>query len=86
MGSPTRLVRGLSLKEFYLMMLREFANGEPLPYRFKTKYKQGVTKTFPQYDDNKYWTPNQYIKMIKDIKEWQDLINGENKRRKKTLR
>jgi len=76
----------MSLKEFYLMILREFANGEPLPYKFKTKYKQGITKSFPNYDDSKFWTASQYLEMIKDIKEWDELINGENKRRKKTLR
>ena len=76
----------MSLKEFYLIMLREFSNGVPLPYKFKTKNKQGVTASFPQYDESKFLTPSQYLKMIKDIKEWEDLINGKNKTRKRTLR
>lgn len=76
----------MSLKEFYLMILREFANGEPLPYKFKTKNKQGVTKTFPQYDESKFWTPSQFLKMVRDIKEWEELTNGKNKTRKRTLR
>lgn len=67
-------------------MLREFADGKPLPYKFKTKHKQGMTKTFTNYDDSKFWTPSQYLKMVKDIKEWEELINGKNKTRKRTLR
>lgn len=76
----------MSLKEFYLTILREFANGEPLPYKFKTKYKEGRTKTFIQYDESKFWTPSQFLRLIKEIKEWDELRNGKNKTRKRTLR
>lgn len=73
----------MTLKEFYLKVLREFANGSPLEYKYKTNTRQGQTKGFPNYDEEKYWTPSQYLKIMKDLQEYQDIyLNGKNKKRK----
>lgn len=75
----------MTLKEFYLTVLRNFANGTPLEYRYKTKTRQGQTKGFPTYDDKKYWTPTEYLKIMKDLQEYQDIYINGNKKRKKTF-
>lgn len=74
-----------SLKEFYLEVLRNFADGKPLPYKFKTKDKQGITKSFIQYNESKFWTPSQFLYMIKMDREYKEMISGKNKSRKTTL-
>jgi hypothetical protein len=48
-------------------------------------WKQGQTKDWINYDENKYWTASQYIAIIKDIKEYRDIYLGKNKKRKRTL-
>jgi len=78
----------LTAKQFYNLICNSFNNGNPLPYRYKQKvkpWKQGMTEDFTLYDENKYWTPSQYLAIIKDIKEYQEIYLGKNKRRKKTL-
>ena len=76
-------------KEFILLIQKEFNEGKSLPFKYKMfvkPWKQGQTKDWVYYDESKFLTPSQYLKMIKDIKEWEDLINGKNKTRKRTLR
>jgi len=76
-------------KEFILLIQKEFNDGKSLPFKYKMfvkPWKQGQTKDWVYYDESKFLTPSQYLKMIKDIKEWEDLINGKNKTRKRTLR
>ena len=72
----------MTLKEFYLTVLRNFSDGQPLEYKYQTKTRTGQTKGFDNYDDKKYWTPSQYLKIMKDLKEYQDIyVNGKNKKR-----
>lgn len=75
----------MTLKEFYLTILRNFADGQPLEYKYTSPTKQKQTKNFPNYDPNKFWTPSQYLKIMKDLKEYQELYVNGNKKRKKTL-
>jgi hypothetical protein len=75
-------------RDFILLIQKEFNDGKPLPYRYKMfvkPWKQAQTKDWVNYDENKYWTPTQYLSIIKDIKEYQEIYLGKNKRRKKTL-
>lgn len=76
-------------KEFILLIQKEFNDGKSLPFKYKMfvkPWKQGQTKDWVYYDDSKFWTPSQFLKIVKDIKEWENLINGKNKTRKRTLR
>lgn len=76
-------------KEFVLLIQKEFNEGKSLPFKYKMfvkPWKQGQTKDWVHVDDSKFLTPNQYIKLIKDIKEYQEIyVNGKNKSRKKSL-
>lgn len=76
-------------KEFILLIQKVFNDGKPLPFKYKMHvkpWKQGQTKDWINIDESKFWRPSQYIKMVKNIKSWEDLVHGKNKRRKKTLR
>lgn len=78
----------MKAKDFIIMIQNEFNNGYSLPYKYKMyvkPWKQGQTKDWVNYDENKYWTPDEYLAIIKDIKEYQEIYIGKNKRRKKTL-
>jgi hypothetical protein len=75
-------------RDFILLIQKEFNDGKPLPFKYKMHvkpWKQGQTKDWINYDENKYWTASQYIAIIKDIKEYRDIYLGKNKKRKRTL-
>lgn len=78
----------MSGKEFVLLIQKEFNDGKPLPFRYKMfvkPWKQGQTKDWVYVDESKFWTPSEFLRLVKEIKEWGKLTDG-NKRRKKSLR
>ena len=75
-------------KEFILLIQKVFNEGKPLPFKYKMfvkPWKQGQTRDWVNIDESKFWTPSQYLRLVKEIKEWEALKNGKNKRRKKSL-